>query len=44
MQFGVCSRWFASVPGETWPNRNFMDAATSDGKTNNETRFYTERC
>src|SRR5438876_638692 len=32
--FGVCTRWFASVPGETWPNRNFMHAATSDGTTN----------
>ncbi len=41
--FGVCSRWFASVPGETWPNRNFLHAATSDGTTNIEPRFYENR-
>ena len=23
LEFGVCTRWFCSVPGETWPNRNF---------------------
>ena len=38
--FGVCTRWFASVPGETWPNRNFLHAATSDGTTDIEPRFY----
>ena len=27
LEFGVCTRWFCSVPGETWPNRNFMHAA-----------------
>lgn len=43
LEFGVCSRWFASVPGETWPNRNFMHAATSDGTTNIDIRFYTDR-
>jgi phospholipase C len=42
LEFGVCSRWFASVPGETWPNRNFMHAATSDGTTNIEVRFYDD--
>lgn len=42
LQFGVCSRWFGSVPGETWPNRNFMHAATSDGTTDNEVRFYSD--
>jgi phospholipase C len=42
-EFAVCTRWFASVPGETWPNRNFMHAATSDGETNIEPRFYTDR-
>jgi phospholipase C len=40
--FGVCSKWFSSVPGETWPNRNFMHAATSDGTVDNEVRFYTD--
>src|SRR5919197_3171699 len=41
LQFGVCSKWFCSVPGETWPNRNFLHAATSDGTTNIELRFYS---
>ena len=38
--FAVLVNWFASVPGETWPNRNFAHAATSDGTTNIEIRFY----
>lgn len=42
-EFAVCTRWFASVPGETWPNRNFMHAATSDGETNIAPRFYKDR-
>src|SRR5215469_18227195 len=42
-EFGVCSRWFCSVPGETWPNRNFAHAATSDGQTQIEIRPYTNR-
>ncbi|MDQ6782008.1 MAG: alkaline phosphatase family protein [Actinomycetota bacterium] len=42
-QFAVCTRWFCSVPGETWPNRNFMHAATSDGETDINPRFYTNR-
>ncbi len=29
--FVVCDRWFASVPGPTWPNRFFVHAATSSG-------------
>jgi phospholipase C len=41
--FGVCTRWFASVPGETWPNRNFMHAATSEGTTDIEVGFYCSR-
>lgn len=41
LQFGVCTRWFSSVPGETWPNRNYMHAATSDGETNIDPRFYS---
>ena len=39
-EFGVCSRWFCSVPGETWPNRNFAHAATSDGQTEIQIRPY----
>jgi phospholipase C len=42
-EFAVCSRWFCSVPGETWPNRNFAHAATSDGQTQIEVRPYTNR-
>jgi phospholipase C len=38
--FAVCTRWFCSVPGETWPNRNFLHAATSDGETDIDLRFY----
>jgi phospholipase C len=41
VEFALCQRWFCSVPGETWPNRNFMHAATSDGETDIDPRFYT---
>jgi phospholipase C len=41
--FEVCTQWFCSVPGETWPNRNFMHAATSDGETDIDPRFYTNK-
>jgi phospholipase C len=30
-QFTVCDRWFASVPGPTWPNRFFALSGTSSG-------------
>ncbi|MGE0403400.1 MAG: alkaline phosphatase family protein [Kofleriaceae bacterium] len=30
-EFAICTRWFASVPGETWPNREFAHTATSRG-------------
>jgi phospholipase C len=42
-EFAVCTRWFCSLPGETWPNRNFAHAATSDGETDIEIRPYTNR-
>jgi phospholipase C len=42
LEFAVCDHWFCSVPGETWPNRNFLHAATSDGETNIELRPYTD--
>ncbi|MGH3720272.1 MAG: alkaline phosphatase family protein [Pseudonocardiaceae bacterium] len=42
-EFAVCTRWFCSVPGETWPNRNFLHAATSDGETDIEVRPYYDR-
>src|SRR5215813_1520809 len=41
LEFAVCDQWFCSVPGETWPNRNFLHAATSDGETDIEIRGYT---
>jgi len=34
-EFCLCDRWFASVPGPTWPNRFFVHAATSDGVATN---------
>ncbi len=34
--FCVCTRWFASVPGPTWPNRFYMHAATSRGLVTND--------
>ena len=40
LHFAVCTRWFCSVPGETWPNRNFLHAATSDGETDIDIRLY----
>src|SRR5205807_2981 len=43
VEFAVCTRWFCSVPGETWPNRNFLHATTSDGETDIDVRFYDNR-
>lgn len=42
-EFAVCDNWFSSVPGETWPNRNFAHAATSDGATDIEVGLYYDR-
>lgn len=39
-EFAVLDHWFCSVPGETWPNRNFAVAATSNGEVNIDIRFY----
>jgi phospholipase C len=39
-RFTVCRRWFASVPGETWPNRNYAHASTSHGQVNIKLGFY----
>ena len=41
-QFAVLVNWHASVPGETWPNRQFAHAATSHGTSNIEIGFYTD--
>src|SRR5262249_42445821 len=32
-EYALCTRWFCSVPGETWPNRDFVTSARSFGKT-----------
>jgi phospholipase C len=42
-EFAVCDNWFCSVPGETWPNRNYLHAASSDGETDINVRFYYNR-
>ena len=31
-EFAVCDHWYSSVPGETWPNRNYAHSANSDGE------------
>ena len=41
LDFAVAVRWHCPVPGETWPNRNFLHAATSDGETDIEVRLFT---
>ena len=41
-EFAVFDHWFCSVPGETWPNRNYLHAATSDGETDIQVRLYTD--
>ncbi len=30
-EFAVCSQWFSSLPGPTWPNRFFLHCASSNG-------------
>lgn len=40
LDFCVFDHWFCSVPGETWPNRNFAHAGTSDGEVNISKRPY----
>lgn len=42
-EFVTCRRWFASAPGETWPNRNYAHAATSHGQVDIKLDFYTDR-
>jgi phospholipase C len=42
-EYAVLVSWHSSVPGETWPNRNFVHAATSDGTTNNRIAFYENK-
>jgi phospholipase C len=39
--FAVCDHWYSSVPTETFPNRAFACAATSQGHMNDGTASYT---
>ena len=39
--FAVCTNWHCSVPGETWPNRNYAHAGTSDGEADIKKRAFT---
>ncbi len=39
--FAVCDHWYASVPTETFPNRAFACAATSQGHMNDSVSTYT---
>lgn len=39
-RFAVCTAWFSSVPGATWPNRNFAHAATSEETVDIEIGLY----
>lgn len=39
-EFAVCDHWFCSVPGQTWPNRNYAHAGTSDGEVNIRKRVF----
>ena len=32
--YAVCDQWFCSLPGETFPNRDFLHAGTSLGHVN----------
>jgi phospholipase C len=41
--FAVCTHWHSSVPGATWPNRNFAHAATSEESVDIEVGFYRAR-
>jgi phospholipase C len=39
--FAVCDHWYSSVPTETFPNRAFACAGTSQGHMNDATSSYT---
>jgi phospholipase C len=41
-QYAVLVNWHASVPGETWPNRQFAHAATSHGTANIQIGYYID--
>lgn len=35
-EYAICDQWFCSVPSQTWANRSFLHAGTSNGLVNNE--------
>ena len=39
--YAVCDHWYSSAPTETLPNRAFVNAATSQGHMNDNTKSYT---
>lgn len=39
-EFAICQRWFASVPGPTWPNRFFAHCGSAGGWLDGALRFY----
>src|ERR1700722_18231136 len=41
-QYAVCTRWFASVPGPTLPNRAYAHAATSVGHVDMTINWWKE--
>jgi phospholipase C len=41
-EFAVCTRWFSSVPGATWPNRQFLVSGTSAGTVDIEIGVYRD--
>ena len=43
LEFALCTRWFCSVPGETWPNRQFAHAGTSAGTVEIELKAYNDQ-
>lgn len=42
-EFAVCDHWFCSVPGPTWSNRFFVNAATSDGVAAMGSKYYVRK-
>lgn len=39
-EYAISDRWFCSVPSETWPNRVFAAAATTNGRLSNGLPLY----
>lgn len=40
--YALCKRWYSSVPGATWPNRNFLHAGTSAEAVDIEVGLYDD--